>query len=84
MKSWRNGFMRCSSRDEPCGSHHVDARALKCETSSGDTEDAFHEVDANDRAWKCFRAKRGPVRSRRDRCCMDWEDSAFGGGILLD
>ena len=35
MKSWRSGFMRCKRREEPCGSHHVEARALKWETSVG-------------------------------------------------
>jgi hypothetical protein len=39
MKSWRNGFMRCRTRDDPCGSHHVAARALKWEISSGLTDD---------------------------------------------
>ena len=29
--------MRCRSRDGPCGSHQLDARALKCETSVGST-----------------------------------------------
>jgi hypothetical protein len=31
--------MRCSRREEPCGSHHSAARALKWETSSGLTEE---------------------------------------------
>jgi len=29
--------MRWRSREEPCGSHHEEARALKCETSVGST-----------------------------------------------
>lgn len=29
--------MRCSSREEPWGSHHEEARALKCDTSVGST-----------------------------------------------
>jgi hypothetical protein len=37
MKSCRRGFMRWRSRDGPCGSHHDDARALKCDTSVGST-----------------------------------------------
>jgi hypothetical protein len=37
MKVWRSGFMRCSRREGPCGSHHDDARALKCDTSVGST-----------------------------------------------
>jgi hypothetical protein len=37
MKSCRRGFMRWRSRDGPCGSHHDDARELKCDTSVGST-----------------------------------------------
>lgn len=39
MKVWRSGFMRWRRRDGPWGSHQVDARALKCETSVGSTDD---------------------------------------------
>ena len=39
IKSCRRGFMRCSRRDEPWGSHQSAARALKWETSSGLTEE---------------------------------------------
>lgn len=39
MKSWRNGFIRCKSRDGPWASHQLDARALKCDTSVGLTDD---------------------------------------------
>ena len=44
MKSWRKGFMRCRRREDPWGSHHVEARALKCDTSVGLTE----EVEAGE------------------------------------
>ena len=37
---WRRGFMRCRSREGPCGSHHDEARALKCDTSVGSTVEA--------------------------------------------
>jgi hypothetical protein len=30
--------MRCSTREEPCGSHHVEAKALKCDISEALTE----------------------------------------------
>lgn len=69
MKSWRNGFMRCSNLDEPCGSHHVDARALKCETSSGLTLDFAPEPVLWKRNWFC--TNRGAVRRRRLRFRMD-------------
>lgn len=38
MKSCRCGFIRCSTRDEPWGSHHVDARALKWDISEALTD----------------------------------------------
>lgn len=38
MKSCRSGFIWCSSRDGPWGSHHDAARASKCAISSGLTE----------------------------------------------
>lgn len=38
MKSWRSGFIRWRSREEPWGSHHEEARALKWETSVALTE----------------------------------------------
>jgi hypothetical protein len=66
MKSWRSGFIRCRSREEPWGSHHVDARALKCETSSGLTED---EDELWARNWFC--TNRGAVRRRRLRLRRD-------------
>ena len=39
MKSWRRGFMRWRRREEPCGSHHEDARAEKWDSSVAETED---------------------------------------------
>jgi hypothetical protein len=60
MKSCRSGFIRCRSREEPWGSHHVDARALKCETSSGLTEEVLCA-----RNWFC--TKRGAALRRRLR-----------------
>jgi hypothetical protein len=50
MKSCRKGFMRCRRREEPCGSHHVEARALKWEISVGETEEL--EEDEACRCWK--------------------------------
>jgi hypothetical protein len=60
MKSCRKGFIRCRSREEPWGSHHVEASALKCETSSGLTEEVLWA-----RNW--FWTNRGAVRRRRLR-----------------
>ena len=34
---WRSGFIRCKSRDGPCGSHHDEARLAKWESSVGST-----------------------------------------------
>lgn len=45
MKSWRSGFMRCSRRELPCGSHQEEASALKWETSVGSTVE-FDEEEA--------------------------------------
>lgn len=39
MKVWRRGFIRCSMRDGPWGSHHDEARAEKCDISVSETED---------------------------------------------
>jgi hypothetical protein len=64
MKSCRSGFIRCRSREEPWGSHHVDARALKCETSSGLTEEVLWA-----RNWFCTNlgaALRRRLRLRRE------------------
>ena len=44
MKSWRRGFMRCRSREGPCGSHHEAASREKCDTSVSDTEDVGEGV----------------------------------------
>lgn len=38
MKSWRRGFIRWRTREEPCGSHHVEARASKWDISEALTE----------------------------------------------
>jgi len=45
MKRWRRGFMRWRRRDGPCGSHQLEASALKWETSVGSTEEALLGVD---------------------------------------
>ena len=51
MKSWRRGFIKCRRREEPWGSHHEEARALKCEISEGLTEDEdSDEYEARD--WR--------------------------------
>jgi len=42
--------MRWSRRDEPCGSHHVEAREEKCEISEEETDDD-EEVDKNRMDW---------------------------------
>ena len=39
MKSCRRGFMRWRALEEPWGSHHVEARALKWEISSALTDE---------------------------------------------
>jgi hypothetical protein len=39
INSWRRGFIRWRSRDGPWGSHHVEARREKWETSVEETED---------------------------------------------
>lgn len=54
--------MRCRRREEPCGSHHVEARALKWEISLGETED-----EDECRGWKYVLIERGAVRRRRMR-----------------
>jgi len=43
-------------REEPCGSHHVEARALKWETSDGLTEEEEEEEDGD--VWKDGRLPR--------------------------
>lgn len=50
--------MRCRIREEPWGSHHVDARALKWEISVGLTEVAVAEEDRDRRITK----REGPRR----------------------
>lgn len=49
MKSWRSGFMRWRRREEPWGSHHVDARALKWDISVGLTEELVAAEEDSDR-----------------------------------
>lgn len=49
MKSCRSGFMRWRRREEPWGSHHVDARALKWEISVGLTEELVAAEEDRDR-----------------------------------
>ena len=44
MKSWRRGFIRCRSREGPCGSHHEAASREKCDTSVSETEDVGEGV----------------------------------------
>lgn len=59
MKSWRRGFMRCSRREDPWGSHHSAARALKCETSLGLTDEvaeAEAEAECHRGCWACAAA----------------------------
>ena len=45
--------MRWRIRDEPWGSHHVEARALKCEISSALTEEkgVVDELSLSLRSW---------------------------------
>ena len=71
--------MRCKRREGPCGSHQLEARALKWETSVGSTEDACGEVFENERAgvnrgeviwFVCwYRSERRLGGSRRRRAC---------------
>lgn len=54
MKVWRIGFMRWRRREGPTGSHQLEARALKWETSVGSTVDfgdvfVEEEVEVDDR-----------------------------------
>lgn len=67
MKSWRRGFIRCSKREEPCGSHHDEARALKCDTSVGSTV----ELDEGEGLW-C----RVVVVVNARRVVMDFRDAS--------
>ena len=79
MKRWRSGFIRWRRREGPCGSHQLEARALKCETSVGSTEDACSEVLENERAgvdrgeviwFVCwYKRERRLGGSRRRRAC---------------
>jgi hypothetical protein len=90
MNEWRNGFMRWRSRDGPCGSHHDDASALKCDTSVGSTvpvlveglwlvtgvEEKHREAVGTMRCARCLR-----VVERLGVCEMHWriERAAMAG-----
>jgi hypothetical protein len=69
--------MRCKSREEPCGSHHVEARALKCDTSVGLTDD----VVLCERNW--FRTNRGEAKRRRFRLRRDVGRSGVDVAIVV-
>lgn len=58
MKSWRSGFMRWRSREEPWGSHHEEARALKWDTSVGSTVEAEGSCG---RDWVAVKARVGVI-----------------------
>jgi hypothetical protein len=45
MKSCRSGFIKCSTRDGPMGSHQLLARPEKCESSSADTDEEEEEEE---------------------------------------
>ena len=51
----RRGFIKCSSREDPCGSHQFAASASKCEISDGSTEDVECALPWGNR-WRtwCF------------------------------
>jgi hypothetical protein len=51
IKSCRRGFIRCSTRDGPIGSHQLLASPEKCESSSAETEDE----ECDDGKDECFR-----------------------------
>lgn len=72
MKSCLTGFIRCRRRDGPCGSHHVEARALKWEISAGETVeegrvggDDDDDDDKRRGCWKWDLMERGAARRRR-------------------
>jgi hypothetical protein len=45
IKVWRRGFMRWRRREGPWGSHQLEARALKCDTSVGSTVPVLVRVE---------------------------------------
>ena len=45
--------MRWSSRDGPCGSHHDEARLVKCESSVEETEEDVDSAAAGPGAVSC-------------------------------
>jgi hypothetical protein len=66
--------MRWRSREGPWGSHHDDARALKCVTSVGSTEDfevlcgeEWADVDVDER-----RAAEVRIEGIRGACSVSW------------
>lgn len=72
MKVWRRGFMRCRSRDEPCGSHQLEARALKCETSVGSTVEGEGGLCCV--VGVHVKARVGGIRLLAGlACCVDWK-----------
>lgn len=79
MKRWRSGFMRWRRRDGPCGSHQLDARALKWETSVGSTEEALLEVDESARV-ECSREE---VAGLCKDCCARSERRVVGSWSTL-
>src|SRR5437016_14134909 len=66
MKECRNGFMRWRRREGPCGSHQVEARAEKWESSRGETVDrvAFGGGDAVEWVWVVWRMAARDFRGR--------------------
>lgn len=82
--------MRCRRREGPWGSHQVEARALKCETSMGLTEEGEEEEEEEDEpdavlwernwAWTNLGA---PRRRRRRLRREAGEGVAMGDCCLL-
>jgi len=75
--------MRWRSREEPCGSHHAEARALKCETSSGETEECRRVCDVCDVCGRKHLAVRGAVRRRRLRLWLAVLWRRVAGGPIV-
>lgn len=72
MKSCRRGFIRWSRRDGPCGSHQVEARALKCETSVGLTEDVLDEDEVEDEAEEVNDPDGDAEEAEVELCARNW------------
>lgn len=62
MKVWRSGFMRWRRREGPWGSHHDDARALKCDTSVGSTVPLLGDAEGLWRLVGVLERKREAIR----------------------